>query len=85
MGRPMLHQSLNVLYMENKTKVIPIDVLKDVAITIQGAKFTGDFKFLVLAEAENFPELLGCPWCYKNNADLQFSKGYISVKNKEKW
>lgn len=34
MGRPELKPSLNVLYMEKKTKVMPIDILKDVTITI---------------------------------------------------
>ncbi|KAH9322761.1 hypothetical protein KI387_017400, partial [Taxus chinensis] len=48
-----------------------------------GAKFTGDFEVLALAEVDNFPALLGRPWCYKNNADLQFNKGYINFKNKE--
>ncbi|KAH9328697.1 hypothetical protein KI387_000805, partial [Taxus chinensis] len=50
MGRPTLQPSLNVLYMENKTKVMPISVLQDVAITIQGAIFTGDFKLFVLTK-----------------------------------
>ncbi|KAH9291624.1 hypothetical protein KI387_043182, partial [Taxus chinensis] len=85
MGRPALQPSSNVLYMENKTKAMPIGVLKDAAITIQGAKFTGDFEVLALTEVDNFPALLGHPWCYKNNADLWFNKGYISFENKEEW
>ncbi|KAH9288598.1 hypothetical protein KI387_032715, partial [Taxus chinensis] len=48
MGRPPLQPSSNVLYMAKKTKVIPIGVLKDVVITIQGEKFNGDFKVLAL-------------------------------------
>ncbi|KAH9328600.1 hypothetical protein KI387_000708, partial [Taxus chinensis] len=32
---------------------------------------------------DNFPTLLGHPWCYKNNANLQFNKGYISFEKKE--
>ncbi|KAH9311967.1 hypothetical protein KI387_027002, partial [Taxus chinensis] len=57
----------------------------DAFITIQGAKFTGDFKFLALVKAGNFPVLLGCPWCYKNNSDIRFNKGYISFEKKEEW
>ncbi|KAH9322306.1 hypothetical protein KI387_016945 [Taxus chinensis] len=83
MGRPALQPSSNVMYMENKTKAMPIGVLKDAAITIQGDKFTGDFKVLALTEEDNFLVLLGHPWCYKNNVDLWFNKGYISIKNKE--
>ncbi|KAH9291009.1 hypothetical protein KI387_044138 [Taxus chinensis] len=83
MGRPALQPSSNVLYMANKTKAFPIGVLKDATITIQGAKFSGDFEVLALAEADNFPALLGRPWCYKNNVDLRFNKGYISFENKE--
>ncbi|KAH9294814.1 hypothetical protein KI387_038402, partial [Taxus chinensis] len=63
--------------------VIPIGVLKDATITIQGAKFTGDFEVLALTEEDNFPALLGHPWCYKNNVDLQFNKGYIRFENEE--
>ncbi|KAH9298551.1 hypothetical protein KI387_030233, partial [Taxus chinensis] len=33
--------------------------------------------------ADIFPAFLGCPWCYVNNADLRFNKGYISFENKE--
>ncbi|KAH9313717.1 hypothetical protein KI387_022344, partial [Taxus chinensis] len=55
----------------------------DASITIQGAKFTGDFEVLALAEVDSFPDLLGRPWCYTNNADLRFNKGYISFENKE--
>ncbi|KAH9292050.1 hypothetical protein KI387_042765, partial [Taxus chinensis] len=40
MGRPPLHPSSNVLYMANKKRAMPIGVLKDASITIQGAKFT---------------------------------------------
>ncbi|KAH9320964.1 hypothetical protein KI387_015603, partial [Taxus chinensis] len=50
MGRPALQPSSNVLYMANKTKAMPIGVLKDATITIQGTKFTGDFEVLALAE-----------------------------------
>ncbi|KAH9309180.1 hypothetical protein KI387_037091, partial [Taxus chinensis] len=32
---------------------------------------------------DNFPALLGHPWCYVNNVDLRFNKGYISFENKE--
>ncbi|KAH9299924.1 hypothetical protein KI387_044620, partial [Taxus chinensis] len=59
MGRPTLQPSSNVLYIVNKTKAIPIGVLKDATITIQGAKFTWDFEFLALVEEDNFPALLG--------------------------
>lgn len=45
--------------------------------------FTGDFEFLALAKADNFPSLIGHPWCYKNNADLRFNKGYIRFENME--
>lgn len=85
MGRPTLQSSSNVLYMENKTKVIPIGVLKDITITIQGAKFIGDFEVLALAEVDNFLARLGRPWCYKNNVDIRFKKWYISFKNKQEW
>ncbi|KAH9307447.1 hypothetical protein KI387_035358, partial [Taxus chinensis] len=44
MGRLPLQPSLNVLFMENMTKAMPIGVLKDDSITIKGAKFTGEFK-----------------------------------------
>ncbi|KAH9306730.1 hypothetical protein KI387_011134, partial [Taxus chinensis] len=50
MGRPSLQPSSNVLYMAKETKTMPIRILKDALITIQGAKFTGDFKVLVLTE-----------------------------------
>ncbi|KAH9292667.1 hypothetical protein KI387_042145, partial [Taxus chinensis] len=83
MGRPPLQPSSNVLYMENRTKAMPIRVLKDASITIQGAKFTGDFEVLALSEVDNFPALLGCPWCYANNVDLCFNKGYINFENKK--
>lgn len=83
MGRPVLQTSSNVLHMEKKTKAIPIGVLKDETITIQVAKFTRDFEVLALTEADNFLALPGCPWCYKNNVDLRFNKGYISFENKE--
>ncbi|KAH9311774.1 hypothetical protein KI387_026809, partial [Taxus chinensis] len=63
--------------------VIPIIVLKDASITIQGAKFTTGFEVLALVEDESFPVLLGHPWCYKNNVNLKFNKGYISFENKE--
>ncbi|KAH9327547.1 hypothetical protein KI387_007725, partial [Taxus chinensis] len=56
------------------TKATPIIVLKDASITIQGAKFTGDFEVLALAESDSFPALLGHPWCYANNVDLWFNK-----------
>ncbi|KAH9311625.1 hypothetical protein KI387_026660, partial [Taxus chinensis] len=65
------------------TKATPIRVLKDASITIQGAKFTRDFEFLVLAESDSFPALLGHPWCYENNADLWFNKGYINFEKRE--
>ncbi|KAH9318041.1 hypothetical protein KI387_019810, partial [Taxus chinensis] len=83
MGRPLLQPSSNVLFMANKTKATPIGVLKDAFITIQGAKFTGDFEVLALAESDSFPTLLGHPWCYTNNVDLRFNKGYINFQNKE--
>ncbi|KAH9327813.1 hypothetical protein KI387_043747, partial [Taxus chinensis] len=83
MGRPSLQPSSNVLYMANKKKAMPIGVLKDATITIQGTKFIGDFEVLALAKVDNFPLLLGCPCCYKNNVDLKFNKGYISFENKE--
>ncbi|KAH9287458.1 hypothetical protein KI387_031575, partial [Taxus chinensis] len=57
MGRPILKQYSNVLYMENKMKAMPIGVLKDAIITIQEAKFTGNFEVLELIEADNFPAL----------------------------
>ncbi|KAH9312259.1 hypothetical protein KI387_027294, partial [Taxus chinensis] len=44
MGRPTLQPTSNVMYMVKKNNVRPIDVLKDDTITIQGAKFTGDFE-----------------------------------------
>ncbi|KAH9308744.1 hypothetical protein KI387_036655, partial [Taxus chinensis] len=50
MGRPTLQPYSNVLYMVKKTKEIPIGFLKDVVITIQGSKFTGDFEVLVITE-----------------------------------
>ncbi|KAH9320087.1 hypothetical protein KI387_021856, partial [Taxus chinensis] len=83
MGRPPLQPSSNVLFMANRTKATPIRVLKDASITIQGAKFTGDFEVLALAKSDSFPALLGHPWCYANNVDLRFNKGYISFENKE--
>ncbi|KAH9304358.1 hypothetical protein KI387_008762 [Taxus chinensis] len=83
MGRPPLQPSSNVLFMANQTKNTPTGVLKDASITIQGAKFTGDFEVLALTEADNFPALLWRPWCYTNNVDLRFNKGYISFESKE--
>ncbi|KAH9313419.1 hypothetical protein KI387_044053 [Taxus chinensis] len=83
MGRPPLQPSSNVLFMVNRTKATPIRVLKDASITIQGAKFTRDFEVLALADLDSFPSLLGHPWCYANNVDLQFNKGYIIFENKE--
>ncbi|KAH9331521.1 hypothetical protein KI387_003629, partial [Taxus chinensis] len=84
MGRPPLQPSSNVLYMPNRTKATPIEVLKDAYITIQGAKFTGNFKVLALAKADSFPSLLGRSLCYANNVDLHFNKGYISFENMER-
>ncbi|KAH9298159.1 hypothetical protein KI387_029841, partial [Taxus chinensis] len=83
MGRTPLPPSSNVLYMVNKTKAMPIGVLKDVTITILGAKFTRDFEVLALAEADSFLKLLGYPWCYENNDDSRFNKGYINFENKD--
>ncbi|KAH9298068.1 hypothetical protein KI387_029750, partial [Taxus chinensis] len=48
-----------------------------------GDKLSGDFEVLEPTEADNFPALLGCHWCYKINADLWFNKGYIRFENKE--
>ncbi|KAH9301236.1 hypothetical protein KI387_012819, partial [Taxus chinensis] len=69
--------------MDNQTKATLIIVVKDASITIQGAKFTEDFEVLALEESENFPALLGHPWCYENNVYLWFKKGYISFENQE--
>ncbi|KAH9305675.1 hypothetical protein KI387_010079, partial [Taxus chinensis] len=44
MGGPPLQPSSNVLFMVKQMKPTPIRVLKDASITIQGAKFTGDFE-----------------------------------------
>ncbi|KAH9315059.1 hypothetical protein KI387_023686, partial [Taxus chinensis] len=44
MGRPSFHPSSNVLYMANEIRAMPIGVLKDDSITIQGSKFKADFK-----------------------------------------
>ncbi|KAH9290599.1 hypothetical protein KI387_034716, partial [Taxus chinensis] len=74
MGRPPLQSSSNVLFMANWTMNTPIRVLKDASITIQGAKFTGDFEVLAQTESDSFPTPLGRPWCYTNNVDLRFNK-----------
>ncbi|KAH9322077.1 hypothetical protein KI387_016716, partial [Taxus chinensis] len=34
---------------------------------------------------DSFLALLGYPWCYKNNVELRFNKGYINFENKEEW
>ena len=69
--------------MANRTKATPTIFLKDASITIQGAKFTGEFEVLALAELDIFPNLLWHPWWYANNVDLWFNKGYIRFENKE--
>ena len=55
------------MYLENKTRFMPIGVSKDTSINIQGSKFTENFEVLELAKEDNFPPLLGKPWCYTNN------------------
>ncbi|KAH9324162.1 hypothetical protein KI387_004340, partial [Taxus chinensis] len=32
---------------------------------------------------DSFTALLGRPWCYENNVDLRFNKGYINFENNE--
>lgn len=71
--------------MAKKTRAMAISVLNDFSITFQVEKFTQDFEVLVLAEAYKFLVLPGFPWCYKNNANLRFNKGYMSFENKEEW
>lgn len=44
MGRPPLQPSSNMMFMENRTKAMPIGVLKDANIIIKGPSLVGNLR-----------------------------------------
>ena len=83
-GKPRLDKSPVELRLSDQAKVLPIGILSQVLVDIEGLGTFVYFEIINIVDATNtYPALLGIDWAIENHTIINFKKRILSFEDNE--
>ena len=84
MGKPHLNWSPIQLRLANQAKVLPIGLLSNVIVDVEGLHTSANFEVINIVDDTNpYPALLGIDWAIHNQTIINLKKRVLSFEDEE--